>query len=225
MNYIGVDCHSLTLEFAVVTERGDVTRRHQATTSAINFFTFVRSVNKPRSIFIEEGELAGWLTELCAEHQETLVVTDPKRNRWISQSGQKNDKIDAGKLAQLARGNYVKPIYHPTGDKRRLKELVQAYHDTVSSQTRLKNKLKAKFRQNGIPCKGGTVYQPHHREEWQAKLPDTPIVRLLVDRLWDQLDMVAGSLKKIQAALKEESRKYPQINGSKLCPALDLFMP
>ena len=42
--------------------------------------------------------------------------------------------------------------------------------DTVKSQTRIKNKLKAKFRQNGIKCSGETVYSVKYREEWK-KLP------------------------------------------------------
>ena len=128
MNYIGIDCHSRTLSFVVINDRGDVTARHQDTTSAIHFLSFVRDVRQPRTIYIEEGELAGWLTELCAQHQERLVVTDPKYNHLISRSGQKTDPIDAYKLAQLARGGFVKPVYHPTGAKRRLKELVQMYH-------------------------------------------------------------------------------------------------
>jgi hypothetical protein len=33
-----------------------------------------------------------------------------------------------------------------------------AYHDVVRSTTRIKNKIKAKFRQNGIQCSGTTVY-------------------------------------------------------------------
>ena len=44
-----------------------------------------------------------------------------------------------------------------------------SYHDTVKSQTRIKNKLKAKFRQNGIKCSGETVYSAKYRKEWKKK--------------------------------------------------------
>jgi hypothetical protein len=33
-----------------------------------------------------------------------LVITNPKKNYWIGSSGQKNDPLDALKLARLARG-------------------------------------------------------------------------------------------------------------------------
>jgi hypothetical protein len=38
-----------------------------------------------------------------------------------------------------------------------------AYHDTVKSTARIKNKIKAKFRQNGIQCTGATVYSETYR--------------------------------------------------------------
>ena len=124
---------------------------------------------KPRKIFIEEGELARWLLETSLKFGEELIITDPKINKWIGKAGQKDDTIDAEKLAQLARGRYIKEIYHPVNNRRRFKELVFAYHDTVKSQTRIKNKIKAKFRRKGIRCSGDTVYSDKHRDRMARK--------------------------------------------------------
>src|SRR5210317_1105655 len=107
----------------------------------------------------------------------------------------KDDAIDAEKLAHLARGGYVKAIYHPVNKKRRFKELVFAYHDTVKSQTRIKNKLKARFRSEGIPCSGMTVFSEHSRNEWRNKLPNNQIARLIVNELWKQLDQLHETKK------------------------------
>jgi hypothetical protein len=59
MNYIGVDCHILSLSFAVINERGTVTQKAKVSTGVKEFMTFVKSIPKPRKIFIKEGELAG----------------------------------------------------------------------------------------------------------------------------------------------------------------------
>ena len=158
MNYIGVDCHISSLDFAVVNEKGTVSQRAKVNTGVKEFIEFVKSIPKPRKIFIEEGELAGWLLETSLKFREELVITDPKTNKWIGKAGQKNDTIDAEKLAQLARGKYIKEVYHPVNDRRKFKDLVFAYHDTVKNQSRIKNKIKAKFRSNGIKCSGITVY-------------------------------------------------------------------
>lgn len=63
MNYLGVDCHISSLDFAVINEQGTITKRAKADTSVKEFMGFVKSIPKTRKIFIEEGELANWLLE------------------------------------------------------------------------------------------------------------------------------------------------------------------
>ena len=143
MHYIGMDCHITTLDFAVVNEAGRLVKASRVATSVNGFMEFVKTVPSPRTIYIEEGTLAAWALETCVRFGEKLVVTDAKKNHWIGSSMQKDDAIDALKLAQLARGGYIKEIHHQVGQRRRFRELMAAYHDTVRSTTRIKNKIKA----------------------------------------------------------------------------------
>ncbi len=202
MNYIGVDCHISTLDFAVVDGKGNIKKKACVNTGVKEFMEFVRSIPAPRKIYIEKGELANWLLETSRRFGEQLIITDPKENKWISKAKQKNDPIDATKLAQLARGGYIKEIYHPVNDRRRFKELVFAYHDTVKSQTRIKNKIKACFRREGIKCSGETVYSETYRAEWKEKLPKNNIVNLIIDELWTQLDQLQNTKEKIKINIR-----------------------
>ena len=223
MNYIGVDCHISTLDFAVVDGKGAIKKKACVNTGVKEFMEFVRSIPKPRKIYIEEGELANWLLETSRRFGEQLIITDPKENKWISKAKQKNDPIDATKLAQLARGGYIKEIYHPVNDKRRFKELVFAYHDTVKSQTRIKNKLKARFRAEGIPCNGTTVFSEHARNAWRSKLPANPIARLIPDELWKQLDQLHEAKKALKESIRTESKQYPEIRRFMKVPGIGLI--
>lgn len=211
MYYIGMDCHIASLEFAVVNEKGTVVKRGRISTSESGMIGFIQKVPKPRKVILEEGSLAGWVKEVCERHGETLVISDPKENRWIAKSRKKRDAFDAEKLAQLGRGGYLKEIYHPVGEKRRLRELVLAYHDRVSMETRLKNKIKAKFRQNGIRCTGKTVYSPKHRETWREKMHAHRVPRLILEQLWKQLDQVRKDRTELLLALRKEKKNYPEI--------------
>ena len=103
MNYIGTDIHISTLDFKVVGNLGKVKMAREVTTSAPNFLDFIKSVPAPRQVIIEEGPLAAWLLEICDKNGEHLIISDPKRNKWIGASGEKEDPIDAEKLAQLAQ--------------------------------------------------------------------------------------------------------------------------
>jgi len=223
MNYIGVDCHISSLDFAVVNERGTVTQKAKVNTGVKEFMGFVKSIPKPRNIYIEEGELAGWLLETSLKFRENLIITDPKINKWIGKSGKKNDKIDAEKLAQLARGKYIKEIYHPINNRRRFKELVFAYHDTVKSQTRIKNKIKACFRREGIRCSGKTVYSDKYRDKWRSTLLKTKIANIIVEELWVQLDQLRESKEKLKRSIKTQSKQYAEIKKFKKVPGIGLI--
>jgi len=211
MNYIGTDIHISTLDFKVVNEAGKMKKAQRVLTSANNFIEFVKSVPKPRQVIIEEGPLAAWLLEICVQNGERLVITDPKLNHWIGSSGKKEDAVDAEKLAQLARGGYIKEIHHPVGQRRRFREIMQAYHDTVRSVTRIKNKIKAKFLQNGIQCPGETVYMPEHRTKWREKLPQEPILLVIIDSLWQQLDKTQDIQEAILSEAKVQAKQYTEI--------------
>ena len=220
MNYIGMDTHISTLDFAVVNEAGRLTKAKSVATSVKGFMEFVKQVPAPRTIFMEEGTLAAWALETSIKFGEKLVITDPKENHWIGSSGQKDDPLDAFKLAQLARGGYVKEIHHPIGQRRRFRELMEAYYDTVTMTTRLKNKIKAKFRQNGIPCTGGTVYLQTYRAEWKAKLPEDATLLLILNGLWQQLEQSEQNGKKILAAAKAQAKHYPEIKHFEAIPGI-----
>lgn len=58
MNYIGMDSHITTLDFAVVNEAGQLVKADKVTTSVNGFIEFVRTVPRPRIIYIGEGTLA-----------------------------------------------------------------------------------------------------------------------------------------------------------------------
>jgi len=220
MNHIGMDSHITTLEFAVVNEAGQLVKADRVATSVNGFMEFVRTVPQPRTIYMEEGTLAACALETCVRFGQKLVITDPKKNHWISSSGQKDDPIDALKLAQLGRGGYIKEVRHPVGQRRRFRELMIAYHDAVKSTTRIKNKIKAKFRQNGIQCTGATVYSETCREDWKGKLPQEPTLLLILDGLWRQLEQSEQTEKELLAAARVQSKNYPEIKHFQALPGI-----
>jgi transposase len=220
VHYIGMDCHISTLDFAVVNEAGRLVKAKSVATGVNGFMEFVKTVPPPRTIYMEEGTLAAWALETCVRFREKLVITDAKKNRWIGSSGQKDDSTDALKLAQLARGGYIKEVHHPVGQRRRFRELMIAYHDTVRSTTRIKNKIKARFRQNGIQCAGRTVYSETHRDEWKRELPQEAIVLLILDGLWRQLDQSEQTEKELLRAARAQAKYYPEIRHFQALPGV-----
>jgi len=114
-------------------------------------------------------------------------------NLWIHRDAVKTDKIDAAKLADIARlGNY-KEVYH-TQDERiyELQVAVRAYDRLVGRAKALKNQIKAELRGAGIICEGAGVYGKTGRQRAMALLA-SPHLREILAAEYDYLDFLLRS--------------------------------
>ena len=108
-----------------------------------------------------------------------VVVCNPRKNALLKQ-GNKSDRIDARKLADLLRTGLLSPVYHGEAGVRTLKELARSYLAITKELTRVMNRLKAVYRSWAIPCAGTRVYAPRHRAEWLERLAEAGVRRRAV---------------------------------------------
>lgn len=112
-------------------------------------------------LVIEETTTSQYLyCELLAS-VDRILICDPHRNRLLNE-GAKTDKIDAQKLALLARGGLLREVFHTTDGLIDLRKLASAYQDVVVAVVRLKNQKSALYRQAGCSYqKGGELTEPN----------------------------------------------------------------
>jgi hypothetical protein len=106
--------------------------------------------------------------------REHLVISDPKRNKWIVHQV-KRDPIDAEKLAQLAVD--IKEIHHPLGQRRF--GIMTAI--MINKKVRIKNKIKAKFLQMEFNVQA-KLHQTNNGRN--AKIALEPALLVIIDSLW-----------------------------------------
>jgi hypothetical protein len=94
--------------------------------TASTILQFIHGLLGELYVTFEEGTWAAWLYHLLKQHVSGLVVCDPRRNALL-QDGNKNDRIDARKLAELLYPRKLHPVYHGEHGLRTLKELVRSY--------------------------------------------------------------------------------------------------
>ena len=115
-------------------------------------------------------------------------MCNPRKNARVK-DGNKSDRIDARKLANLLRLNNLQPVYHGETGVRMLRELARSYLTIVQDLTRVMSRVKAVYRSWAIPCAGRDVYYTRHRAEWLGKIAEAG-VRRRAEQLYQQLDML-----------------------------------
>jgi hypothetical protein len=111
VHYMALDVHCGFSEMAVVTGAGKLVRRDRCDTRIPALRDAIAQVRRPRRLTFEEGPLADWLSRELRSSVDELVVCEPRRNHWIARDGDKDDPLDAHKLADLYRGGYLKAVY------------------------------------------------------------------------------------------------------------------
>jgi Transposase len=151
--YIGLDVHQATISVAVLDCTGKLAMESIIETKASTILEFVQGLRGSLQVTFEEGTSAAWLYDLLVPHVTKVVVCNPRENALLK-CGNKNDRVDARKLAELLRGGQLSPVYHGENGVRTLKELARSYLALTKDLTRVMNRLEALYRSRAIPIAG-----------------------------------------------------------------------
>jgi transposase len=204
--YIGLDVHQATISAAVLDSSGQLVMESILETKAATILQFIRGLRGSLHVTFEEGTSAAWLHDLLKPHVTKVLVCDPRKNALLK-AGNKNDRIDARKLADLLRTGLLRAVYHGENGIRPLRELARSYLAITQDLTRVMNRLKALYRSWAIPCTGERVYAPRHRNEWLAKIPEAG-VRHRAEFYYQQLDALQALRQEVRHDLLAESKKH-----------------
>ncbi len=204
--YIGLDVHQATISAAVLDSAGQLVMEAILETKAETILQFIRGLRGSLHVTLEEGTCATWLHDLLKPHVTQVLVCDPRKNASMK-AGNKNDRADARKLAELLYLNKLNPVYHGDAGIRTLKELARSYLAITRDLTRVMSRLKAIYRSWAIPCAGQQVYAPRYRTDWLAKIAEAG-VRRRAELSYQQFDALAALRQQARRELLAEAGKH-----------------
>ena len=203
--YVGMDVHLASIVILVLNGAGKVVMESVLETGAERVRSFLKQLRGKVYVTFEEGTQANWLHDIVRGLVTEVLVCDPRHNKLL-QSGNKSDRVDAQKLAELLRNGALKAVYHGDNGVRTLKELVRTYDCLVSDTTRVMNRLKAIYRGRAIGCGGHDIYRQDRRRQWLEKLKE-PGAKQRAGFLYEQLGALKPLRHKAKLAMVKEARR------------------
>lgn len=205
--YVGLDVHQASISIAVLDQEGKLVAESVVETSAATVLTFLGGLRGQVEATFEAGTPAVWLYDVLRAARLKAVVCDPRQHKLLLE-GNKSDKADARKLAQVLRAGLLSPVDHGEPGVRDLRELIRSYEYLVEDSRRVKNRIKARFRSRASACAGDHVYRPGERQQGLGKLAGAG-VRARVERLYSELNHLAGLRREARHALVAERARHP----------------
>lgn len=174
MIYIGIDVSSKSFVIHAIDGRKKVVFKGEILPEKRTLLKFLKELgDEPKYVVFEAGNQMKWIAQTLLKVSDvTLHVVHPNELKWISQCNGKTDKVDARKMAELARGDLLpRKVHIVEGPVRELREMLNARQVLQSKRVALINGIRAMMLQEGIKL----PEKFFSRTDWHARLEKVSI--------------------------------------------------
>ncbi|MDQ3013765.1 MAG: transposase [Acidobacteriota bacterium] len=175
-------------------------------------------------VHLEAGELALWVGSIIKPLVSEVVVSHPRSLAWIGKDSVKDDKVDAGKLAELLRLGRVHEVYCEEDNERRMFKHLVTHHEQMSrEQARRKSKIKARLRTLGVIRKDARLFSASGQAALLESIAE-PEIKRIIAQSFAVLNWMVECEREARAAMIEYSRRFAEVRRLQTAPGVGAIM-
>lgn len=218
--YVGLDLGSSRCHQTVINADGSLQMSRSIPTSEQHLRTAFSALGDNVRVHLESGELADWVHSVIKPLVAEVVVSHSRTLAWIGKDSQKDDSVDAHKLAELLRLNRTHPVYYQTDlDRRLFKQLVAHHEDLSREQARLKSKIKARLRTLGIIRFDARLFTKCGQSALLNELKE-PFVKQILAQTFAVLNQLLDAETQAKQAMIQASKQFPKVRLLQTAPGV-----
>jgi hypothetical protein len=221
--YVGLDLGSTRCQQTVLRADGVLQFSRSVPTSEQHLRSAFTGLEGSVQVHLEAGELANWVHSIIKPLVASVTVSHPRTLAWIAKDSQKDDAVDARKLAELLRLNRVHPVYCQSSDARQtFKHLVVHFEELSHEQARLKAKIKARLRTLGIIRKDARLFSPGGQADLLEHIQE-PSIKQMLAQTFAVLNQMLSSLQTAKQAMIAASDQFPEVRLLQTAPGVGII--
>jgi transposase len=205
---IGLDLGDRTSRYCILDAAGVVQSEEQLPTTKTGLNSLFAKMPSSR-VALEAGTHSPWVSRHVAELGHEVIVANPHKVKLITQSARKNDRIDAEKLARMARldPKLLSPIRHRGAEAQADLAVIRARAELVETRTGLINSARGLAKPMGerLPkCDAEQV------KEALAK-PLSAAVQTVIGPLLKSVEAISEQIGVYDEKIEEIAKRYPEM--------------
>lgn len=221
--FVGLDLGSKYCHQTVINSDGVRLSSRSIPTSELHLRKAFESLNGQVRVHLEASELAPWVSSMIAPLVSQVVVSHPLKLAWIGKDSNKDDSIDAFKLAELLRLQQTHPVYlESLESRRRFKHLVSHYEQLSRDQARFKAKIKARLRTLGIIRQDSHLFSIVGQRQLLASI-EQPIIKTMLAQSFSLLQQMIDTQNSAKLSMIEFSKQFPEIKLLQTAPGVGII--
>ena len=220
MYYIGLDVHKKTISYCVKDVAGCVVSEGKINSSRRDLDVWIRTLPEPRMMAMEATIFTGWIYDHLLPHAERVKVAHPLMLRAIALAKRKNDRIDAAKIADCLRCDFL-PECHMASTAIRDRRRILRYRNLVVRQSvQMKNRISGLLMETGVTYNKRRLHKVGYFADLMATNAEIhdcirPLLRLSREHIEraQKLDYALVSSLERDPLLKERLRRLRTVPG------------
>src|SRR5438445_171303 len=150
MYYIGLDVHKKTISYCVKDGSGRIYAEAEIPATRLDLDCWMKTLPQPWTAAMEATIFTGWIYDHLRPHAAQLRVAHPLMLRAIAAAKKKNDRIDAGKIADCLRCDFLPECYMVSTEIRDRRRTLRYRHLLVRQMVQLKNRISGLLLETGV---------------------------------------------------------------------------
>src|SRR3974390_698215 len=150
MYYIGLDVHKKTISYCVKDASGQVHQEGEIGATRRELDDWIKTLPQPWSVAMEATIFTGWIYDHLLPYAEQVKVAHPLMLRAIAAAKKKNDRIDAGKIADCLRCDFLPECHMAPTEIRDRRRTLPYRHLLVRQMVQMKNRVSGLLKETGV---------------------------------------------------------------------------
>jgi transposase len=220
MYYIGLDVHKKTISFCVKDAAGQIQQEGKIGSTRRELDSWLKTLAQPRTIAMEATIFTGWIYDHLLPHAAQVKVAHPLMLRAIAAAKRKNDRIDAGKIADCLRCDFLPECHMASAEIRNRRRILRYRGLLLRQAVQMKNRVSGLLMETGVSYNKLRLHRMGYFAELLATNEEVsasirPLLRLCrehIDR-WIKLDTALLRSLERDPLLADRLRRLRTIPG------------
>jgi transposase len=172
MYYIGLDVHKRTISYCVKDSSGAIHAEGTIPATRFDLDRWMKTLPQPWSAAMEATVFTGWIHDHLRPHAAALKVAHPLMLRAIAVAKKKNDRIDANKICDCLRCDFLPECYMASTAIRERRRTLRYRNLLVRQMVQMKNKIGMLLMEAGVIYNKQRLHKAGYFRELLATNPD-----------------------------------------------------
>src|SRR3979411_1140626 len=175
MYYIGLDVHKRKISYCMKERRGKVYSEGSLSATRLDLDVWMKTLPQPWTAAMEATMFTGWIYDHLLPHAAAVKVAHPLMLRVIAAAKKKNDRIDANKISDCLRCDFLPECYMASIEIRQRRRTLRYRNLLVRQSVQLKNRISGLLMEAGVSYNKQQLHKVGYFKELLATNQDIDV--------------------------------------------------